>query len=96
MMIPPVCDDVSELNVLNSEVDSCLAFFSGDTSSNDDKIAILNVRVITCVDVHVTKERETVADIKNLTLCLVCVYIDKYKLRTCLLDRHNECNCCTN
>ena len=88
-----VCDNVSELDVLLSKVKSCLAFFSRDSCSDDDAVCILNVAVVTCVNIHIADERKSVADIKSFTESLFLIDINKYELRAELLHCDCESGC---
>ena len=86
---------MSELNVLLSKIDSCLAGLSRNTCCDDDNVSILNLIVVTAVDVHLTEERKTVADIKCFTESLVLINVDKDELGAKLLHGNSECDCCT-
>ena len=85
-------DLLGKTYILLCKIETCLARLSRDTCCDDDQVAILNIGIVTCVNVHLTEERKAVADIKSFTLCLVLVNIDHDQLSTQLLNGHCESN----
>ena len=100
--------DLSKIRAIVFDVDGVLSSSTVPTDGEGEPLRTVNIKdgyaiqlarkmgmhigIITGVNIHLTKERKTVADIQSFTPCLVLVDIDHDQLCAELLDAHSECN----